>query len=103
METRDLMTKDYLNYWRNELGIEIGMSKDVALEKFREWQQKKKTCQRCEADQYIELCPIQNICKEANHERDVKRNDNRRRTPEINEPKALRIELSQARERASVR
>lgn len=51
---------------RNELGIEIGMSKEQALEKFMEWREKEKTCQRCEGDKYVCFCPIHLICEEAN-------------------------------------
>ena len=60
------------NQWREKLGIEIGMTKDQALEKFIDWQQNKKTCQRCEGDKYVDYCPIHLICEEAQNERDAK-------------------------------
>lgn len=91
------------NQWREKLGIEIGMTKDQALEKFIDWQQNKKTCQRCEGDKYVDYCPIHLICEEAQNERDAKGNDNRGRTSQTDEPKTLRTELSQTRERASLR
>jgi hypothetical protein len=89
--------------WQDEIGITFGMAKDEALEKFREWQLKKKTCQRCEGDKYVQFCLIHLICEEAQNERDAKGNDNRGRTFETDEPKALRIELSETRKRASIR
>lgn len=53
------------DYWRLKLGIEIGMSKRQALEKFLEWQEGKRTCQRCEGEEYFDYCPVRLICKEA--------------------------------------
>jgi len=91
-----------LDDYREDLGIKAGMSKEEAFEKFREWQQTKKTCQRCEGEKYKDCCPVHLICEEAN-ERNAKRNDNGRRTSQIDEPKTLRAELSQARKRASLR
>jgi len=89
--------------WRQELGIEVGMSKEEALEKFTAWQLKKKTCQRCEGDKYFEYCPIRLVCKEANDVRNVEGDDNRSRINEINGSKTLGIELSSARKRVSLR
>ena len=50
--------------YREELGIELGMSKEEALEKFLEWQASKKACQRCEGKKYVEFCPYNLICRE---------------------------------------
>lgn len=54
-----------LDHYREELGIKIGMSKEEALEKFREWRLTKKTCDRCEGEKYVAFCPFHLICKEA--------------------------------------
>ncbi len=89
--------------WRIELGIEKGMSKEEAFEKFREWQLNKKTCQRCEGDKYFEYCPIRLVCKEADNVRDAERDDDRGRTFEINGAEPLRTVLSETRKRASLR
>jgi len=53
--------------WREGLGIIIGMTKEEALNKFIEWQGKKKTCQRCQEElyQYRIFCQIRSVCEEA--------------------------------------
>jgi len=53
--------------WRQRLGIAIGDTKESALEKFSAWRDQMKTCSRClpEDRQYTELCPIADICKQA--------------------------------------
>jgi hypothetical protein len=51
--------------YRDELGINIGMAKEQALGKFLEWQQTRKTCDRCEGEKYVAYCPVNVICKEA--------------------------------------
>lgn len=90
--------------WRAELAIELGMTKDQALEKFLEWQGTKKTCQRCEGEKYWDYCPIRLICKEANNVRnDAQRDVDRGRTAETPESEAVRAQFSAARERASIR
>lgn len=90
--------------WRIELGIEKGMSKEEAFEKFTAWQLKKKTCQRCEGDKYFDYCPIRLVCREANDVRDnAQGNDNRSRITEIDGSKTLRVEISEERERISLR
>ena len=92
-----------LDDYRKELEIKIGMSKEEALEKFRQWRENMKTCRRCEGDKYISFCPIHLICKEADNVRDAEGNDNRGRAFKIDGFKALRIELSEARKRTSIR
>ena len=95
--------QEIIENWQDKLNISFGMSKEEALENFRIWRETKKTCQRCEFDKYVQFCPIHLICEDANNERDAKRNDNRGRTSQINEPKTIRTELSQTRKRTSLR
>ncbi len=52
-------------YWQEKLGIEFGMTKQEALEKFHQWREKKKTCERCECESYLSYCPVRLICEEA--------------------------------------
>jgi hypothetical protein len=94
------MEHETKEYWRLKLGIEVGMSKDEALEKFRVWREKMKTCERCEGEKYVEFCPIHLICKEADN---VGRNDNGNRTNEVNEPQAPRACIFENRERVAIR
>jgi hypothetical protein len=56
---------DLKEYWRNKLGIQLGMSKEMALNKYREWRT-QKTCERCQEDVFKlrEFCPLGLICKE---------------------------------------
>jgi len=54
-------------HWREKLGIEIGMSKEQALECFREWRDSKITCERCDGTEYVSFCPVHLICEEADH------------------------------------
>lgn len=89
--------------WQVELGIEFGVSKEEAFEKLFEWQEPIKTCLRCEFDKYVDYCPIYLVCEEAQNERHAEGNDNRGRTSQADEPKALRIELSETRKRAPLR
>jgi hypothetical protein len=90
--------------WQSVFGIEFGMSKEEAFEKFIDWQQDKKTCQRCEGDKYWAYCPIRLVCKEANNVRDnAQRDDNGSRINEINGIETLRIISSETRKRASLR
>lgn len=92
------------SYWKNKIGIEIEMSKEQALEKFLEWQESMKTCQRCEGDKYFPYCLIRQICREANNVRDnAQRNDNGTGITEAHDPETFRIGFSETRERASVR
>jgi hypothetical protein len=87
-----------------KFGIEFGMSKEQALEKFIDWQQNKKTCQRCEGEKYVQYCPIHLICKEAQDVNgNAQGNGNGTGTPQINEPETIRINLSEAKKRASIR
>jgi len=53
-------------YWRKKLNIIPGMSKQEALEKFLDWQKDKKTCIRCEENEYKykDFCDLYLICKE---------------------------------------
>jgi hypothetical protein len=92
-----------LENWRERLGFEIGMPKEEAFEKFREWRSTKKTCQRCEGETYIDFCEIHLICEEADRVGYAEGNDNRGRIIETNEPEALRTQLFEARKRASIR
>lgn len=41
------------------------MPKEEAFEKFLEWKDSKKTCQRCEGEEYTEFCLLQLICRES--------------------------------------
>ncbi len=51
--------------WRERLGIRPGMSKETALELFREWKSRSATCDRCEEKKYVSFCPVHLICEEA--------------------------------------
>lgn len=53
--------------WQQRLDVHFGTLKEQVFEKFKEWQGKKKTCQRCQEElfQYRQYCPIQFICQEA--------------------------------------
>ena len=59
------MTESVFEYWREKLGVEVGMSKEEALECFREWRLNKKTCERCEGEEYVSFCPVHVICRES--------------------------------------
>lgn len=56
------MYHETIPYWQEKLGIEFGMARKEALEKFFDWQEDKKTCQRCEGEEYFNLCPVRFIC-----------------------------------------
>ncbi|MBM4338795.1 MAG: hypothetical protein FJ110_04565 [Deltaproteobacteria bacterium] len=95
---------DEIERWQNVLNIHYGMSKEEAFERFREWRERKKTCQRCEGENLVEYCPIRSICMEADYVRDnAKGNDHGGRTFETFEPETFRASLFEARAKASVR
>ncbi len=99
-----MITKEEIvKNWQEKLDIHFGMTKEEALEKFREWREKMKTCQRCEGEKLVEFCPIHLICKEADNVRHVERNDDRGRTFEINGSETLRTALSEERKRIPLR
>jgi hypothetical protein len=54
-----------VNKWREELEVTPSMSKEEVLNKFREWRESKKTCQRCEEKNLSVFCPVRLICEEA--------------------------------------
>ena len=95
--------EEIVNHWQDKLDIHFEMIKEEALEKFRAWREKIKTCQHCEGEKLIEFCPIHLICKEANNVRHAERNDNRGRTFKTNGLETVRTGLSEARKRASIR
>jgi len=94
-------------YWREKVGISFGMSKEHAMEKFREWRETKRACLRCEGDLLVSYCPLQHICREADTEGqdvgDAPGNDNRRRADQVTEPKTTRVEISKSRKRTPIR
>jgi hypothetical protein len=59
------MEESVFEHWREKLGIKVGMTKEEALECFREWRSSKKTCERCDGTEYVEFCPVHLICEEA--------------------------------------
>ena len=87
-------------YWRDKLGIHIGMTKAQALDKFISWRENKRTCLRCEGEKYIEFCPVHLICEEANN---ADWNDNGGGTVQANEHETLRTGLSEKRKRTPLR
>jgi hypothetical protein len=90
--------------WQEKLGIHYGMEKEEALEKFREWRERMKTCRRCEGEKLVDYCEIHLICEEAdNEQRNAEGDDNGSRIIEINESQALRTSLFETRKRASLR
>lgn len=90
--------------WQMELEVHYGMDREEALEKFRVWREKKKTCLRCECEKYVEYCEIHLICEEANKdERPTSGDVDRGRNVEAIKHKALRIDQFEARKRASIR
>ncbi len=91
-------------HWQKELNIYFGMSKQQALENFRAWRENKKTCQRCEGEQYAEYCPIHEICEEGDKdERPITGNVDRSRNVEAVKYKGFRIDEFEARKRTSIR
>ncbi len=58
-----------VSYWQEKLGVEFGIEKEQALDKFREWRGMRKTCVRCQENEYKyeQYCPIRFTCKEAQH------------------------------------
>ena len=90
-------------FYRNKFRIQIGMSRQEALEIFDEWRIGKKTCLRCEGEKYFDLCPMRWICKEADDVGNAARNDNRRRTAKTIERESVRARSSEKRERAAIR
>jgi len=96
-------------HWKEEFGIETGMPKEEAFQKFLEWKDSKKTCTRCEENQYTRYCPVHLIRKQADEEEvvknvgDAKGNDNRTRVNEADGSQTLRAKLSQARKRNAIR
>lgn len=87
-------------YWRDRLGIEIGMTKEQALERFIAWRSNKKTCFRCEGEKYIDYCPLHLTCEEADN---AARNVDGGGVVQTNEPEALRSGLFEKRKRATIR
>jgi hypothetical protein len=67
-EEGEMMDQDSREYWRKILGIEIGMTKQEAMQKFREWQEANRTCSRCEGENLVDFCPVRLICEEAKRE-----------------------------------
>ena len=96
--------RQFAHEWREELGIQTGMTKEEAFEAFLIWQERQKTCQRCECEKLTNFCPLKNICKEANeYGRNVTRDDNRGRIIETAQSQTDRARLSQERKRATIR
>ena len=60
-----VMEHESVSYWQGKLGIEPGMSKEEALQKFLEWSEGKKTCERCGGKEYFIFCPVKLVCREA--------------------------------------
>jgi len=57
-------------HWREKLGIELGMSRTEALDKFLEWKDKQHTCDRCEEGKHYQReCPIVGPCTQAKERR----------------------------------
>ena len=59
---------DTIPVMRQRLGINSGMTKEEALQKFSQWKSDKRTCARCEeggGNQYWDYCPYRRICEEA--------------------------------------
>jgi len=91
------------NYWREILGIEFGITKQEALDRFVTWRTTKKTCQRCEGEKLVEFCEMRIVCKEADDVRNAEGDDNRSRVGKVDESKTVRTELSSERKRIAVR
>jgi hypothetical protein len=97
--------EEMVSKWQENLNVHYGMNQEQALENFRAWREKKKTCIRCEGEKYVDYCEIKTICKEANEdERDnVTGNADRGRNVEVTKYKALRTNESKTRQRTSLR
>ena len=96
--------EERIQYRQQKLGIQFGMSKEEAFERFGAWREKIKTCHRCEGEKYMEYCPIHLICKEVdNEQRNVTGDDYRGGVFEIDESEALRADVFKTRKRASLR
>lgn len=59
-----------VEYLGQRLGIQVGDTKEQAIERFLEWRDSKKTCERCLSNnkKYGDDCPICLICKQADEE-----------------------------------
>jgi len=99
--------EEIVQHWQEKLNITFGMTKEEALEKFRAWQENKKTCQNCEGEGLIPFCDIHLICKEAEEEKDERSNvegdGDRGRVDEVDGNERVRISLSEERERVALR
>lgn len=63
--------------WREEFGIEIAITEREALERFLEWREPKRTCERCIAEgdkQYREFCRVHFVCNQADKLEEEKEN-----------------------------
>jgi hypothetical protein len=102
---RCLMMPNPIEQWKEKLGIEPGMSKEQALQKFLEWQSDKKTCQRCVGEQYVSYCPIYLVCKEAMdyEQRDVEGDDNGRGVDQAVKVETDRASIFEGRKRDAFR
>lgn len=95
--------KGHFQYWREKLRIEVGMSREEALDRFVEWRSTKKTCQRCEGEKYVDCCPVHLICEETDYVGDAARNDHGSGVVEAPQSQTLRTGLSEKRKRTSLR
>jgi hypothetical protein len=61
---------------KEKLGIESGDTLDRVKEKFRDWRDSKRTCERCLEDEYslMKYCPYSKICLETPDERKEEEN-----------------------------
>jgi hypothetical protein len=54
-----------INNSREKLGVEPGMAKKEALNRFCDWRASKRACERCEEKDLSKFCPLHLICEEA--------------------------------------
>lgn len=96
--------KSVFECWREKLRIDIGMTKEEALECFQDWRASNKVCNRCEGTKYISFCPVHAICQEADDVRNgVKGNDNGAGTIEAYEHETIRTQIFENRKRDALR
>jgi hypothetical protein len=62
------MEHESVQHWQEKLGIYPGIGREQALEKFREWRDSMKTCERCEDKELTKFCPVYSLCIQSNEE-----------------------------------
>lgn len=59
---------DLIELWKDRLDVNSGDSKEKALQAFREFTDRSRTCARCQEDDYAKFCPMAEACKQIDEE-----------------------------------